>query len=70
MKKRTAAALAALVLVLAAGAAPAKGELTPTGTFPILKQKLDMRFLTAQTIFIENWNTNRLSKYMEDKTNI
>jgi len=70
MKKRTAAVLAALVLVLAAGAAPVKGELTPTGTYPILKQKLDMRFLTAQTIFIENWNTNRLSKYMEDKTNI
>ena len=52
MKKRIAAILAALLLVLAAGAAPAKGELTPTGTYPVLKQKLDMRFLTAQTIFI------------------
>jgi putative aldouronate transport system substrate-binding protein len=45
-------------------------NLQPAGVFPIVKEKITLRFLCPQSTLIVNMNTNSMTKYMEEKTNI
>lgn len=53
------------------GSAPAaKVEYTPNGTFPIVKTPITVDIMVAQPPCVEDYNTNRFTKYMEEKTGI
>jgi putative aldouronate transport system substrate-binding protein len=43
---------------------------TETGTFPIVKEKIKLNFLSFSAPMIVDRETNEFTKYMEDKTNI
>ena len=70
MKSAIAILFALALVAQAALAAPKPAALGPVGSYPIAKEKTDLNILTLQTIFIQDWATNRLTKYMEDKTNV
>ncbi|MFA5699643.1 MAG: ABC transporter substrate-binding protein [Sphaerochaeta sp.] len=77
MKKSFAIVLFVLLmpaLLFAQGAkqAPAKPavEYTPVGTFPIVKEKISVDIMVVQPPCVEDYNTNRFSKYMEELTGI
>ena len=40
------------------------------GVFPIVKEKVNLNILTGQSSLIVNMETNEMTKYMEDKTNV
>ena len=53
------------------GAEPAaKVVYTPNGTFPIVKTPITVDIMVAQPPCVEDYNTNRFTKYMEEKTGI
>jgi len=43
---------------------------TPNGTFPIVKTPITVDIMVAQPPCVEDYNTNRFTKYMEEKTGI
>ncbi|AEC01591.1 ABC transporter substrate-binding protein [Parasphaerochaeta coccoides] len=45
-------------------------EYTPNGTYPIVKTPITVDIMVAQPPCVEDYNTNRFSKYMEEKTGI
>lgn len=45
-------------------------SISEPGVFPIVKDKINLKFLTQQMVYIEDINTNEFTKYMEDKTNV
>ena len=45
-------------------------EYTPIGTFPIVKEKITVDIMVVQPPCVEDYNTNRFSKYMEELTGI
>jgi len=47
-----------------------KSIYTETGTFPIVKEKIKLNFLSFSAPMIVDRETNEFTKYMEDKTNI
>jgi putative aldouronate transport system substrate-binding protein len=44
-------------------------NLNPPGTFPINKQKVALRFGVEQSGMIENWETNWMTRHIEEKGN-
>ncbi|MGE4585458.1 MAG: ABC transporter substrate-binding protein [Sphaerochaeta sp.] len=53
-----------------AGPAKSSVEYTPAGTFPIVKTPITVDIMVAQPPCVEDYNTNRFTKYMEEKTGI
>jgi putative aldouronate transport system substrate-binding protein len=45
-------------------------NMTDTGVFPIVKDKITLEFLTKQMTAIPDMETNEFTKYMEEKTNV
>jgi putative aldouronate transport system substrate-binding protein len=45
-------------------------EYTPVGTFPIVKTPITVDIMVAQPPCVEDFNTNRFTKYMEELTGI
>lgn len=43
---------------------------TPVGTYPIVEEKIELTFLANQPVMVEDFNTNRFSLFLEEKTNI
>lgn len=50
--------------------AKATVEYTPVGTFPIVKTPITVDIMVAQPPCVEDYNTNRFSKYMEEMTGV
>lgn len=48
----------------------ASGNMTPAGTFPIVKEKETIKVLVAGNNLIEDFNTNAFTKWAEEQTNI
>jgi putative aldouronate transport system substrate-binding protein len=44
--------------------------LTEAGTYPIVKDKVTVRFMTVQGVFLQDFATNEFTKFMENKTNV
>lgn len=67
-------ALIAPFAMFAAGAKETGGkatvEYTPNGTYPIVTTPVTVDIMVVQPPCVENFNTNRFSKYMEEKTGI
>ena len=53
-----------------AAPAAAKVEYTPLGTYPIVKSPITVDIMVAQPPCVEDYNTNRFSKYMEEMTGV
>ncbi|MDD4038949.1 MAG: extracellular solute-binding protein, partial [Sphaerochaeta sp.] len=51
-------------------AAKSTVEYTPVGTFPIVKTPITVDIMVAQPPCVEDYNTNRFTKYMEELTGI
>lgn len=45
-------------------------ELTEPGTFPITKEKVTMRVLVPSHALVEDYKTNKFTKWYEEKTNV
>lgn len=43
---------------------------TPAGTFPIVKEKVTLTVFTPQNSLVEDYETNKLTRYLEEKTNV
>lgn len=43
---------------------------TKPGTFPVVKDKVTLKVLVAQSPFVQDINTNEFTQYYEDKTNV
>lgn len=43
---------------------------SPAGTFPLVEDKITFRILSIQDPMVEDYNTNKLTKHMEDTTNV
>lgn len=44
--------------------------LTEAGTYPIVKDKVTVRFMSVQGVFLQDFATNEFTKFMENKTNV
>ena len=53
-----------------AAPAAAKVEYTPLVTYPIVKSPITVDIIVAQPPCVEDYNTNRFSKYMEEMTGV
>ncbi len=53
-----------------AAPAAAKVEYTPLGTYPIVKSPITVDIMVAQPPCVEDYNTNRFTKYMEEMTGV
>ena len=68
-------ALVLPMMVFAQGSKDAAGskstvEYTPVGTFPVVKSPLTIDIMVVQPPCVEDYNTNKFSQYMEEKTGI
>lgn len=45
-------------------------NMNPSGEFPIVKEKITLKFLVPQAGYISDMATNEMTKYMEEKTNV
>ncbi|CAG7638183.1 ABC transporter substrate-binding protein [Paenibacillus allorhizosphaerae] len=45
-------------------------KVTPAGQFPITNEKTTLKVLVKSPPFVENFATNELTKYLEEKTNV
>ena len=43
---------------------------TPAGTLPIVKEKVTLTVFTPQNSLVEDYETNKLTKHLEEKTNV
>ncbi|MDB5083167.1 MAG: transporter substrate-binding protein [Bacilli bacterium] len=73
----SAAALGVLVVMTGCGSQNSAGGLpsntgngTKAGTYPIVSQKETLKVLTKQEPYVEDYNTNDFTKFLENKTNI
>lgn len=48
----------------------AASKVTPAGQFPITNEKTTIKVLVKSPPFVENFSTNELTKYLEQKTNV
>ncbi len=47
-----------------------KVEVSAPGDFPIVEEKITLKVLAAQRAFVEDFETNEFTKWLEEKTNI
>ncbi|MCP4406050.1 MAG: extracellular solute-binding protein [bacterium] len=57
-------------LLTAAAVPAAKVEVTPAGTFPIVKEPVTLNVLMRTNAFVEDFATNEFTKWYEEKTNV
>lgn len=53
-----------------AASTAAESNISEPGVFPIVKDKVTLKFLSTQLVCIEDYNTNEFTKFMEEKTNV
>jgi putative aldouronate transport system substrate-binding protein len=50
--------------------ATGNSKVTPAGQFPITNEKVTLKVLVKGSAFVQNFATNELTKWLEDKTNV
>lgn len=73
--KITAAALAGIIMLSGCGGNGKKksgieAKLTEPGTFPIVEEPVTLSVMTGASTYVEDYSTNKFTKYYEEKTNV